>query len=258
MANERSIDKKESDPPAHKFEGESRFDENLSKKYKSDPSIQNYVKLRRANPEAPIEVGVVGGLDQLFFMEPELRKYGFDPFLVVSTMDADPAAIAELSLQIMEKLIQADALEKSGETHLASRQVAVPDKLIEWLIKMMLDALSWNDDLYLPRELIVLIRERLGGASSEYEDATRTNRLRSNAIDIGAQIRATGQKPSFRRIGKILGVSASTVNRWFPNGEFLEEVERQYRHFAESGMFDQDGNLTPTEKWNFFPPRGQK
>ena len=76
-----------------------------SKAYKANPTIENYVKLRREDPRADIEVGVIGGMDQLFSMAKELENQGFDPELLASAMDADAEAISELSLQIMEKMI---------------------------------------------------------------------------------------------------------------------------------------------------------
>ena len=71
----------------------------LTRDYKR--TIEHYVHLRRAHPDAEIEVVVIGGFEQLTFMEAELRKHGFDPALVASGLDADPDAIDELSLQIM-------------------------------------------------------------------------------------------------------------------------------------------------------------
>lgn len=162
----------------------------MSKAYKKNPSIELYVKLRREDPDAEIEVSVIGGIEQLFYLEPELGKYGFDPALVASAMDADPNAISELSLQIMEKMIEVKVLAKSGETHLARRGLVVPDKLINWLVACMLDALSWTGELYIPRDLIVLIRERLGGSNPEYEQASRAHEMRSDAISIGGQLLA--------------------------------------------------------------------
>src|SRR5664279_2824002 len=105
----------------------------FSKAYKEKPSLENYVKLRRKNPKVEIEVSVIGGMDPLFAMEPELRRYGFDPLLVASIMDADPEAINEISLQLMERIIEARKLSKTGKTHLVRRGLAVPDKLINWI-----------------------------------------------------------------------------------------------------------------------------
>ena len=52
--------------------------------YKADPSIEQYVKLRRESPNAELEISIIGGLDQLFFMEEELKRYDFEPNLVAS------------------------------------------------------------------------------------------------------------------------------------------------------------------------------
>lgn len=211
----------------------------LSKTYKKNPSIELYVKLRRQNPDAEIEVSIIGGMEQLFFLGPELKKYGFDPSIVVSVMDANQKAMSELSLQLMEKMLEAKKLARSGKTHLSRRGLAVPDKLINWLTACMLDALSWNDDLYIPRDLIVLIRERLGGSNPEYEKASHANEMRWAAITIGAQLQASGIKPSFRTLARILNVAPSTVKRWFPNNDFAHEVERLL------GWFDKDGKPQP-------------
>jgi len=201
----------------------------FSKAYKKNPSIEHYVKLRRENPNAEIEVSVIGGLDQLCFMQPELKKYGIDPYLVASVMDADFDAISKLSLQLLEKMIEARELARKSRTHLARRGLAIPDKLINWLITVALDSLSWNDFPYIPRDLIVLIRERLGGSNPEYEQASKAWHNRMSAAFIGAGLMAAGLKPSFRLISKHFGVAPSTVKRWFPEGDFLKEVGKVLR-----------------------------
>jgi len=211
----------------------------ISRAYKRDPTIDHYLRLRRENPDGEIEVAVIGGMEQLFYLEPELRKYGFEPELVASVMDADPEAISELALLIIQKLIEAKQLSKSGETHLVRRGLAVPDKLVNWLVTCMLDALSWNDNLHIPRDLIVLIRERLGGSNPEYEQGSRAHEMRWHAIIVGAQLKAQGIEPSFRMLAKVFNVAPSTVMRWFPNDDFQKEVE------AWSKTFDEDGKPRP-------------
>jgi putative tryptophan/tyrosine transport system substrate-binding protein len=100
--------------------------------YKDNPSIELYLKLRRENPNNEIEISFLGGIDALFCLEPKLRKFGFDPQLVAKTMNADPDAISELSLQIMEKIVSARAVARRGKTHLIRRELAVPNSLIDW------------------------------------------------------------------------------------------------------------------------------
>jgi hypothetical protein len=213
---------------------EDGFNE-FSKAYKEDPSIENYVKLRRENPEAEIEVGVIGGMEQLVYMQHILARYGIDPQLVAGMMDADPGAMSEISLQLMEKLIEARKLKKSGETHSVRRGLAIPDKLVDWIITCSLDSLSWNDNLYIPRDLIVLVRERLGGPNPEYERASKAHESKGSAALIGGQLKAQGITPTFKMIGDILGVAPSTVMRWFEQGEFDIATERWSRRFDETG-----------------------
>lgn len=141
----------------------------ITKEYKANPTIENYVKLRRANPSAEIEVGVIGGFDSMFYMREELERYGIDPDLLGRILDADQDAMGEISLRLMEKMIEARHIEETGETHLIRRGLAIPERLIDWVICCSLDSLSWNDELTIPRDLIVLIRERLGGSNPQYK-----------------------------------------------------------------------------------------
>ena len=213
---------------------EDGFNE-LSKAYKDDPSIENYVKLRRGNPRAEIEVAVVGGVKQLMYTQRVLRRFGIDPQLVAGTMDADPDAISEISLQLMERIIEARKLAKAGQAHAVRRGHAIPDKLVDWIITCSLDSLSWNDSLLIPRDLIVLIRERLGGANPAYERASKAHENKRSAALIGGQLKARGVTPTFKMIGAILGVAPSTVKRWFEQGKFDIATDRWSRSFDETG-----------------------
>lgn len=198
----------------------------LSRRYKDDPSLENYARLRRLYPDVEIEVAVHGGIDPLFAMQDELKRYGFDPNLVVATMDADQDAISELSLQLIERVLEGRALKQQGESSLVTRGLAVPEKLIDWLIAVMLDSLSWNDYLRIPRDLIVLIRERNGGTRGHYQDAVAIAEARLRAVLAGAALRARGESATLRSTASAIGVAPSTVKRWFAPGEFEQEVDR--------------------------------
>jgi hypothetical protein len=211
----------------------------ITKKYKADPSIENYVRLRRGNPEAEIEVSTVGGFESMFYMREELARYGIDPELLGGILDADQDAISEMALRLMEKIIEARAIAADGETHLIRRGLAIPEKLIDWIICCSLDALSWNDDLMIPRDLIVLVRDRLGGSNLHYEKEGEIRENKQNAGLIAGQLMARGINPTFKIIGKALGVAPSTVKRWFGPGEFEQERD------VYAKWFDNDGNLRP-------------
>ena len=145
------------------------IDDALTQKYRSDPSIENYVALRRQIPRKTIDVALLGGFDQILYADNELRRYGINPQLIAQCLDGDTDAISEVSLQLLERLIEANALKNEGGTQLSSRSLIISDKFVDWLIKLILDAMSSTDDLHIPRDLIVLIRERLGGVNSEYK-----------------------------------------------------------------------------------------
>lgn len=214
----------------------------ITKKYKADPSIENYVRLRRDDPDAEIEVSVVGGFESMFYMRDELARYGIDPELLGGILDADQDAISEIALRVMEKIVEAQAIADDGETHLIRRGLAIPEKLIDWIICCSLDALSWTDDLTIPRDLIVLVRERLGGSNLHYEKAGEIRQNKQNAALIAGQLMARGINPTFKIIGEALKVAPSTVKRWFEPGEF--EQERDF--YAK--WYDKDGNLRPLDQ----------
>ncbi|GGG32949.1 hypothetical protein [Chelatococcus composti] len=58
----------------------------ITKQYKADPSIENYVRLRRANPSAEIEVRAVGSFESMFYMRDELERHGTQIFSVAFWM----------------------------------------------------------------------------------------------------------------------------------------------------------------------------
>jgi hypothetical protein len=197
----------------------------LSRAFKANPTIEHYVKLRRENPGEQIEIATSGGIDWLFANEQLLRKFRVPPELIARALDADSDAVSELSLLLMERIVEREEAEKLGQTHLASRGEAVSDSLINYLINLMLDSLDWNDDLHIPRDLIVLIRHQVGGARSEWERSLEVQQKRSNAIWIAVQMAQQGHTPSYRKIAGALGVDATTVMRWFPNNELTEKMK---------------------------------
>lgn len=214
----------------------------LTKAFKANPSMESYVKLRRENPAAEIEIAIIGGLDHFGYMEDELNRYGIEPILVLRAMDADQKAIAELSLVLMERMIEARALKRAGETQLVRRRRAIPSKLIDWIIAMSLDALSFYDDLQIPRDLIVLIRERIGGTSREYEKAAEARFNKGRAAVAAGSYKAQGGVPTYKLLGKVFGVAPSTVKRWFKPGEFARETDFWFKQFGR------EGNVFPQPK----------
>jgi hypothetical protein len=187
----------------------------LTREYKESPTIENYVRLRREHPRGEVEISTTGGIEFLSAQEEDLRAQGLDPNVIIRLFDADLEAQAEISLLLLQKLIERDNLHKSGETHIVSRKKVVSDTIINYLIGCALDGMSWADNLEITRELIVLIKQQLGTLTSQYEiEQERLNR-RSQAKWIAAQLLNQGKTPTYRNIGRVLGVQASTVMRCF-------------------------------------------
>ncbi|RYF38158.1 MAG: hypothetical protein EOO38_25215 [Cytophagaceae bacterium] len=214
----------------------------ITKKYKVDPSIENYVRLRRKNPKAEIEVSMVGGFDSMFYMRDEFSRYDIDPELLGGILDSDEDSISEVALRLLEKIVEARTIAAGGETHLIRRGLGIPDKLIDWIICCALDALSWTDELTIPRDLIVLVRERLGGSNLQYEREGQIRQSKQNAGLIAGQLMARGINPTFKIIGKTLGVAPSTVKRWFGPGEFEKARD------SWASLCDKDGKLLPLNR----------
>lgn len=207
----------------HDQSNEENETSRFAKRYKEDPSLENYVRLRRENPNVEIEVAIVRGIEPLFAMELELEKNCIDPNLVAAVLDANLEAISEMSLILMERIIEERQLSNTGETQLVSRGRATPDRLIDWLIAVALEALSWNNELVIPRDLIVLIRERLDGATAYHEEISVHERKR-NAAFIAGQLKAQGIRPAYNILGEALKVSHTTVMRWFEGKKEFEDM----------------------------------
>jgi hypothetical protein len=219
---------------------ESEKSASVTREFKANPTIENYVRLRRQNPDIQIEPAIYGGLDHAYRLEDDLKRFGIDIRLYVYTLDADEAAISELSLQLLENMILAQSLERQGETHLASRGRIIPDHLIDWLTCSMLDALSWTGSLYIPRDLIVLARSRLIPGQSDIEKAVDTWGRKNQSAMIAGQMLVRKMKPSFRSVAKILRVQPSTVKRWFVSEQEFTDLARHWEQiYAPGGLHDE-------------------
>jgi hypothetical protein len=206
-----------------------------TKLYKANPTIENYTELRNSKPSEEIEIKTSQGIEFVFKFQQELDEIGIDPRLVCKCLDADENAQSELSILLLKKLIERSRLINSGETHVVSRNSAVSDVFVNYLIGECLDALSWNDNLYISRDLIVLIKHQLGiEKNTIYEEVEKQNSAHYAEL-IGAQLISRGIEPSFRRVADIMGVSPSTVKRWFPDGDFRERANRKASMF-ENGI----------------------
>ena len=138
----------------------ARFDE--------EPSIENYVALRRSFPRGDTEIYQLAEVDprQAEAFELDLDRARLAHTLVRGALSGDHRDIDELCLQLMERLIERGKLEGRGETQLQSRGKGISDALVGHLIVSMLEVLQ-QDELSPMPSLVVLVRERLVGTNNE-------------------------------------------------------------------------------------------
>jgi hypothetical protein len=86
--------------------------------------------------------------------------------------------------------------------------------------------------------LIVLIRERLCGRGSYYQDSLRFKKQR-DAVALAA-VKFPSGKISIRKIAKLMNVEPSTVSRWFPAGDLQEQVDRFRKMIDAFGLRGKD------------------
>lgn len=210
----------------------------VSKEFKTNPTIKKYLELREEFPEVEIEIAIHGGIDWLIDFSHELEQIEIDRDDFVSCLDADPNSISKYSLHLLKMLSNKQQTEQEGATHLVSRGLAVSDSFVNHLIVVMLDALSWNDELHVPRELIVLIRHQLGaGPDSSWYRKSKSKDLRRASIHVALALKEMGEEVSLRAVAKLLDVNVSTISRMFPEGTLQEETDRLFDSFQSIKNF---------------------
>jgi len=202
-------------------------DRELSRLFKDNPTIENYLKLRAKNPDNEIEVAVTGGLDWLLANDQLLLDNGIQPRWVAGALDSDHDSISRISLALLQKLADRKQMIGEGKTHLASRGEAISDSFVNYLIAIMLDGMSWNDCLEIPRDLIILIRfQLLGTEEPAMKKRQQMHDFRSNVVSIAASFIERGEKISMRNIAKILKVNVSTISRLFSEDELHDKASQ--------------------------------
>ncbi len=203
----------------------------LEGQFDEDPSIENYVALRRFAPRWDMEIYRFAGVDPRQALGHDLEQAGLDSLLVCGALGGHDRDIDELCLQLMERLIERKRLEADGDTHLQSRGKGISDALVGHLIVAMIEVLQ-QDDLAPRPSLVLLVRERLGGANTEIYKSHTKREGRDRALFLVMQLRRRGAQPTVRKIAEIMGVQPSTVSRWFPDGDFPQQVENFEKSFV--------------------------
>jgi hypothetical protein len=196
----------------------------LQELFDEDPSIENYVRLRRLW-RVDTEIYRFADVDLVQKLGDDLERANLTRALVHGALGGDDREIDELCLQLMERLIERKRLEANGETHLQARGKGISDALIGHLIVAMMEVLQ-QDGLEPSSSLVLLIREQLGGANTEIYKSHRKWVGRNRALFLGMQMGRRGEQPTNRKIAELMKIQPSTVSRWFPAGDFPERVEK--------------------------------
>jgi hypothetical protein len=96
----------------------------------------------------------------------------------------------------------------------------------------MLEVLQ-QDGLSPMLSFVLLVREQLGGVNTEIFKSHTKWESRNRALFLGMQMKRRGVQPTVRNVAEAMRVQPSTVSRWFPNGDFLEEVEKFVKSFVK-------------------------
>jgi hypothetical protein len=197
--------------------------------YDNEPTMINYVRLKRA-------YGVSAVVQKFMDFDPhtitkELRHFGIEPSLVSGALDGNEFDIEELSVRLMERLIERESFEKEGRTQVQSRGMAISDSLVDFLIAAMLQAALEEEH----PALCHLITERLCGQKPDtYNEHLRQINQRE-AVALAA-VKLLPGETSIRKVAKLMKVEPSTVSRWFPAGDFKEQVEQFRRSVDAFGL----------------------
>jgi hypothetical protein len=125
--------------------------------YHRNPTIENYVRVRRLFPEVEIQVAHFGGIEALFALESRFREQGINPDLVAAALDGDEPSIDALCLHLLECLITRGNLPRDGPGYIKKRRNAISDPTVNYLILEMLETLDWHDEQFrIPASLVVL------------------------------------------------------------------------------------------------------
>lgn len=129
----------------------------LSEEFRRVPTLETYIRLRRAYPKTLFSSVQFGGLDPVLAINPQLAPAGIELELMMSVLDADEGAINELSLRLLEKIRDRAA---PGSTSDPDKQPASKkgDALIDYLIAIMVESLAYNAELEIPFDLRMLIK----------------------------------------------------------------------------------------------------
>jgi hypothetical protein len=93
-----------------------------------------------------------------------------------------------------------------------------------------------------------LIKHQLGSISSTYEFDLDKREKRQQARWIAAQIAAKGKSPTYRQIGRAMGVQASTVMRWFAGEACISDAKTLAEDILKLQLVEEIRSMRPNKE----------
>lgn len=199
--------------------------EEINRLFQADPSLENYLELRRISPFVDVvDITRFGTIDALLGLDEELRGLDVNPTLFGKALDGDETAIDELALEIIDAICKRTELIQAGGWHVQSINGGIKDGLITYLLSALIEICT-NHQLPPPRSLAFLLRMHLCGNSPGRFESTKYTGQKVRAASIACSLKEKNRDVSLRKIAKIMEVEPSTVSRRFEPGEFEELIE---------------------------------
>jgi hypothetical protein len=204
-------------------------------RYEKDPTIANYLQIRRDFPEVEVEVEYFSGIDAPFKLEEKFVGQG-NPMLIVGALAAYEPDIDALCLQLLEQLVARGKLPKEGPGFIEKRRKAISDATVNYLIVEMLEAVDrCGGSIRIPASLVVLIREQLCGSNPVlHQRYLAGERFRSAAFNAGLHFQQTGKQTSVRKLAAAAGVSRGTAERWLADKHFQRLFDSGQKYAASN------------------------
>ena len=179
--------------------------------FRDEPTLENYLKLRRKYPNQEFDFSTLPGLDWIHKNEALLAKWNLTADLVSGATRGEEQAISELSLRLLERLLEREVAIQQGETQLVGRGDAIATSFVNFLIGVILDGMSLPGALKRgPQDFLFLIKYQLGiCVIGDSQAAYESDCKRQDAVFRGAEMIERDGKTSIRAVAKMMGVHVS-------------------------------------------------
>jgi Arc/MetJ family transcription regulator len=149
--------------------------------------------------------------------------------VALATRTTDLTSKRQLSVLLVEHLLHRRARQKKGESHLASRRLALSDKVIATMAVQMLRC-CLDAEGSLPAELVRLFAV-LHNLEVPANDHSHAEWKKSAA----ASFMGFHPDASLREVARLVGVAPNTLRTWTKDPGFIDSVQT-IRYFAERGL----------------------